>query len=141
MNQENLSIRTNMVFQAPLQKFCGITLKYQSTEYAECVFRVGENTGTPFGTIHGGVLYAMMDVASLCALLPYLNEKEHAVSHTVNFSLMDAAKEGDEVSLRARVLRRGKRVAFISVEAFVPAENGKKQIACGNITKTIIHFK
>ncbi len=141
MNDENLKLRTETVFKAPLQQFCGLTLKYQSKEYADCVFTVGENTGTPFGTIHGGVLYAMMDVAGFCALLPYLEETEHAVSHNVNYSLMRAAKDGEDVVLRARVLKRGYKVAFISVEALVFKGDEKKQIASGNVVKTIIHPK
>lgn len=141
MSDESLKLRTELIFKAPLQQFCGLTLKYQSSEYADCVFTVGENTGTPFGTTHGGVLYAMMDVASLCALIPHLKDSEHAVSHSVNFSLMRAAKDGEEVVLRARLLKRGKKVAFISVEGLVFDKDQEKQIAVGNVVKTIIHLK
>lgn len=130
--------RTKDTLSMPLHQHFGLSLITQGEGVAEAVFKVCEKSKTAAGSLHGGVLYALMDGTSLLCLISKLDESEHAVSHNVNFSLMNPAFVGDDVVLKAKVLKRGKKVAFLYVEAWISKDGDEKLIACGHVTKSII---
>ncbi len=138
MSKEMLEVRTEVALSVPMQQHCGLKLIRQDCGYAEAGFTVSENTGAPGGTLHGGVLYAMMDATSLLSLLPLLDDKVFAVIHNVTFSLMNAAFIGNKVNLKARVMKRGKKVAFMNIEAWTFEGDEERQIAQGTVTKSIV---
>ena len=90
------------------------------------------------GILHGGILYALMDVAGLFALLPLLGPKEKAVSHDVHFSIMKAGKQGYAMEIRSEVVRRGKSIAFIRVEVWRVDKGEESICATGTVTKSVL---
>lgn len=125
---------TRRVLAHRFHRDCGLVLVERDSAGAVCRFTVNEYTANPFGALHGGILYAMMDVAAFLAVLPTLEAGENAVSHDVHVSVLRPVT-GSEVTLQARILKRGRGTIFIRVEAR-DAEN--RLAATGTVTKTVV---
>lgn len=125
---------TDRVLAHRFHRDCGLTLVERDSAGAVCRFAVNEYTANPFGALHGGILYAMMDVAAFLAVLPTLAAAENAVSHDVHVSVLRPVS-GDEVTLHARILKRGRGTIFIRVEA---RDAEDRLAATGTVTKTVV---
>ncbi|WP_346622757.1 PaaI family thioesterase [Blastococcus montanus] len=126
--------RVQAVLDIPLHRFLGVQLRDERDLAAGIRFPVGEAAQNPAGMLHGGVVYALLDVASFLALLPQLGADEHAVTHDVSASLLRPVRAGATVEVTATVLRRGRAVAFLRAEATVDGE----LVATGQVTKTVV---
>ena len=122
------------VLDIPLHRFLGVELRNLQDPSAGIRFPVGKAAQNPAGMLHGGIVYALLDVASFLALLPSLNHGEHAVTHDVAASLLRPVAAGATVELSATVLRRGRAVAFMRAEATVDGV----LVATGQVTKTVL---
>ncbi|MDK3255799.1 PaaI family thioesterase [Blastococcus capsensis] len=126
--------RVQAVLDIPLHRFLGVELRDARDPSAGIRFPVGEAAQNPAGMLHGGIVYALLDVASFLALLPSLGDGEHAVTHDVAASLLRPVAAGATVELSATVLRRGRAVAFMRAEATVDGV----LVATGQVTKTVL---
>ena len=69
------------------------------------------------GTLHGGLSATLVDTISTLALtLPDGQNFSYGVSVNMDLSYMKAAKLGEEVLIEAKVLKRGRTLAFLEVE-------------------------
>ena len=89
------------------------------------------------GALHAGVLYGLMDAAAFLALVTVLKPEELAATHDIHVSVMRAVPRGEEVELRAEVIRRGVNIAFIRCDAFRLAGTGEQLAATATVTKTL----
>lgn len=121
------------VLGLPMHRMLGFELVKITREGAESRVVLDHRHGTPAGTVHGGVLYALLDPAAYMALLPHLPDGATASTHDIFVSVMRPAPIGADIRLHARVLRAGRRVAFLDAEA----RRGDDIIAAARITKTI----
>ena len=126
--------RVQAVLDIPLHRFLGVELRDELDPAAGIRFPVGESAANQAEMLHGGVVYALLDVASFLALLPSLQEGEHAVTHDLAASLLRPVAAGAIVELSATVLRRGRAVAFMRAEATVDGA----LVATGQVTKTVL---
>ena len=126
--------RVQAVLDIPLHRFLEVSLRDERDASAGIRFPVGPATLNPAQLLHGGIVYALLDVASFLALLPSLSAGEHAVTHDVSASLLRPVAAGAIVDLTATVLRRGRAVAFMRAEATVDGV----LVATGQVTKTVI---
>ena len=127
------------VLEQPLHHACELDLVSAAQGHAEIRFRVNEFTGNPQGALHGGILYAMLDVACFFAVVPELPEGQHPVSVEVHTSVLRAALSGETVRVRSWVDRPGRTLAAMRAEAFaVNAQGEQRLIATGNVTKAIL---
>ncbi|MGY2004151.1 PaaI family thioesterase [Blastococcus sp. SYSU DS1024] len=122
------------VLDIPLHRFLGVELRDAADPAAGIRFPVGPAAQNPAGLLHGGVVYALLDVASFLALLPSLGDGEHAVTHDVSASLLRPVGADSTVEVTATVLRRGRAVAFMRAEATVDGV----LVATGQVTKTVV---
>ncbi len=122
------------VLAIPLHRFLGIELLDPADPPAGIWFPVAESSQNQVGLLHGGVVTALLDVASFLALMPLLGEAEHAVTHDMSVSLLRPVGAGSRVEVSAQVLRRGRAVAFMRAEARVD----DRLVAAAQVTKTVI---
>lgn len=128
----------DIVFSLPFHRFCGISLVSQEPGKSVVHMPINDNTGNVNGVLHGGVLYAMIDVAAFLALVPLFAPGETAVSHDVHVSVMRPIPKGATLELRAAVRRRGKSIAFMQVEAWNISLPEPVLIGTGTVTKTFV---
>ena len=101
---------------------------------------------TPFATLHGAALAAVVELAGFLAVLPTLDLEEHAVTAHIATQYLRAARAGDRVEVHARLDRRSRAMGFVTVTAFTlgPSDavdhraTGHPQIATSQITKAIV---
>ncbi|MCH8544896.1 MAG: PaaI family thioesterase [Alcanivorax sp.] len=142
MNQpapNRLDLVREFVLAHPLHLACELSFVSAANGEAELTFRINDFCASPQGTLHGGILYALMDVSCFFAVGTLLPTNQHAVSVDVGTTLLRAGRKGDLVHLRAHVDRLGRTLAAMRVEAAVIMENGEEQLlATGHVNKAII---
>ena len=129
-----------LLLEQPFHRFCGIKIVKMEPGYGVIRLKAGPNVVNPVGVFHGGILYALMDVACYVGIVPTLNEGENAVSHDAHFSILRSAKTGSTLELRGRTDKRGKNIAFIRVEAWTVDKGKETLVATGMLTKSITHI-
>ncbi|XP_052258426.1 acyl-coenzyme A thioesterase 13-like [Dreissena polymorpha] len=81
----------------------------------KCALHVGEEHQNRGGTLHGGLTCTLVDAVSTWALMA-TEEPVAGVSVDLSVSFMKGARVGEEIVVDARILKRGKRLAFLSVD-------------------------
>lgn len=130
----DMATRVAGVRDIALHRFLGVALLDPERPEAGIVFPVDEPVLNNVGVLHGGVVTALLDVASYLALLPDLAEDEHAVTHDVTASLVRAVPRGARVEVSGMVVRRGRSIAFLRAEARVDGE----VVAAAQVTKSLL---
>lgn len=134
MASDHADTITDRVLRHRFHRDCGLTLVERDGDGAVCRFAVNDYTVNPAGMLHGGILYAMMDVTAYLAVLPTLAADENAVSHDVHVSVLRPVAE-NHVDLHARILRRGRGVIFVRIEA---RDAGGRTAATASVTKSVV---
>ena len=68
------------------------------------------------GIVHGGAIASLLDSASAFAVLSLLRPEEQTVTVDLTLHFLRAVRDGS-VEARAKVLRAGRRVVTVSIEA------------------------
>lgn len=103
----------------PLHKALGITLDEVRPGFARIVLRTSNLTlGGVGGSVHGGLLAAMVDMATLEALFPMFGPTDRpSGTADLNITYLRPAL-GERVTAEATVLRKGRQLAVAEVEVF-----------------------
>ena len=100
---------------------------------ATCTLVVSEALANNFGTLHGGAISTLVDVAGTLALLS-VDPTRPGISIEMNQTFCAPAKVGDEIMVRGTVLRYGRSLGFTQVDIFHGNETGPL-VATGRHTK------
>lgn len=126
--------RVRTVLEIPLHRFLNIALADPQRPEAGVLLPVEDPALNNVGVLHGGVVSALLDVASYLALLPLLADGEHAVTHDMTVSLIRPVRRGATLQLVGTVVRKGRSVVFLRAEARVAGE----VVATAQVTKTLV---
>lgn len=99
-----------------LHETLGLTLEELKPGYARIRLKTGRVTlGGVNGSVHGGVLAAMVDIAMLRAMVPLLRKSERAAGTIdLNITYLRPAV-GDYIDAIAQVLRKGRTTMVTEV--------------------------
>lgn len=103
----------------PFHRFLGLTLEEARPGVARVRLNFQESTPRGIGgSVHGGVLAAMVDIAMLRAIFTDIKPDEQpAGTADLNITYMRPA-HGPHVDAEASVLRKGRQLAVIEVSIF-----------------------
>ena len=90
----------------PFHRFAGLELVHQQPGRAWCRFEVAPSLINAAGMLHAGILYGLMDATCYLALLPMLEDGEHAGTVDLHTSLLRAAMRRQSKAPPERSLRR-----------------------------------
>lgn len=110
----------------------GMSLAGTGAGTATVLLPVGPEVVNAVGTLHGGAIATLVDVAGTIAIMGADEQQRPGVTTDLNVSYFSAGRPGTTVTARARVLKSGKTLAFVSVD--VEGEGGKL-LAQGRMTK------
>ena len=101
----------------PLNQMLGITLVEQKAGYGRIVLQKNAKTPTGIGgSVHGGILSAMVDIVMLVAVFGEMREGEQpAGTAELNITYLRQA-HGDNIYATAHQIKRGRQLAVIDVE-------------------------
>lgn len=126
--------RLERVEKFPLHQQLGINSIKASEDKADFTIVVNDSAVNPNGVLHGGVLYLLCDVCAYSALVGGLSQEQEAVTHDIHVSVLRSVKKGEKLTFSAQVIKKGKSICVMKVEASV----GKKITAISTVTKSII---
>jgi len=95
---------------------------------------VNPNTLNPSGYYHGGIMYTLCDCCAYSGVLSILESNEEAVTHDIHISVLRPGKLNDKVIYQSKLVKRGRTLCFIDVEARIEG----KLIATARVTKSIV---
>ncbi len=101
----------------PYHKSLGIMVLEQSPGYGKIALRKDENTpGGIGGSVHGGVLAAMVDIVMLVAIFAEMREGEQPAG-TAELSITYIHQtHGDHIYAEANVIKRGRQLSLVEVD-------------------------
>ncbi len=101
----------------PFVDFVGCTFSNVEEGNCSCTLEVRDELLNPSGTAHGGVAFAMADSAMATGLMAVLDEGQQCSTIEVKISFIKPMQPGT-LRCEARLLRRGKRIAFMEAQVF-----------------------
>ncbi len=133
---EHAQRHSRALLEHAYQRYCGLHLLEQRPGFCQCRLVVTEAIDNLSHTLHGGVLYSMLDVVSMLATLPMLEADEYALTNSFNSMMMSATPLGAEVLLEAEVVRCGRNMIFTQSHAFKIVEGSRRvQVASAQLSK------
>ena len=104
----------------PFMEYNGIEICDISLDHSVLKATITDNSKNPYGMIHGGLMYTMMDCVSGITA----RADNHAyVTQNVYVNYLGNVKDQDVIYAEGTVVRRGKTVTII--HAIVRTEDGK----------------
>jgi len=113
--------------------WAGIKLVETAQGFAHMVFTPRAEMLTPWGTLNGGVLNALVEVPAFFALLTELAPNELPVTNDIFLQHVRPLPGDGEYHLAGRILRKGKNMAWLETTVSV----GGKPCTFARITKTL----
>ncbi len=126
--------RLEKVINLPLHQQLGVKQISSSEGIGELPITVNESAVNPNGFLHGGIVYLLADVCAYAGLLSMLDPKQDAVTHDIHVSVIRPATLGDSLLFQSKVIRLGKRIAFLEVQVL----KDNSIIASARVTKSIV---
>ena len=130
MNQAEL----DRVRQLPLHYSWGIRDIQSQKGLSEVLVEVTEDMRNPAHMLHGGLIYALCDVAAYTALLSRIDESQTGVTHQINVQVIRPVNLGDKMIIKGRLIRLGRSLSFLESKAYV----NDKLVASATITKSMV---
>ena len=98
-------------------KMLGVTLVEHRPSYGKIVLKKDENTPTGSGgSVHGGVLAAMVDIVMLVAMFAEMRDSEQPAG-TAELSITYLRQShGEQIYAEANVVKRGRQLSFVEVD-------------------------
>lgn len=106
--------------QVPYARLLGLELVGAERGSAAFAMDVREDLKRMGGILHGGAVVSLLDTAAACAVHTILEPGDRTVTVDLTVHFLRPFGSG-RLQARARVLRAGRRIAFLSVEATDPA--------------------
>lgn len=138
MSKGILADSQDRILTHPFHQACEFSILNAENGLSHTQFKVNPFTKNIEGALHGGILYALLDVTAFVALATRLRPGQHAVSVDVHYAVLNAAMLGETVEMEAQVDRSGATLGFMRVEAYVrEADGNKRLIGTGHVTKSV----
>lgn len=129
------------ILASPLHQAVGLRVRAAAGGQSRLRFQVNEFCLNITGHLHGGITYAMVDVACFLALASRLEPGRHGVTVDMQVSVLRPAGRGDQIIVKGRLDRLGRQIAHMRAEVFVDSAEGEKLIATGSVTKSVIEVQ
>ena len=97
----------------PINRYLGFRLVSRSDAEAIVELDVRPELLQEYGVVHGGILAALADTASVYLIQPALSDAESMTSVEFKVNFLAAARPGaDVLRARASLIRKGRRIAL-----------------------------
>lgn len=122
------------VAEVEFHRYLGLSIDRVEAGSATLTVPPGTAAANNVGLLHGGILYALLDVVVYLAAMPLLDPTTNAVTHDVHCSVLRPGKAADGVRFEGRVLRAGRSLIFGESEAFC----ADRLVARATVTKSVV---
>jgi uncharacterized protein (TIGR00369 family) len=126
--------RSEAAIGTPLLRFLGAELVDEGDPASGISLLAGEQSVNAVDYLHGGAISTVLDVAAYLSLLPDLGDDEEAITHNLFVSYLAAVKGSAQLTATATVVRRSRRLAFVTAEL----RDRTRLVATAQVTKSIV---
>lgn len=116
LTAEELALLEEIFRQVPYVRLLGLEFVAAERGSATFALEVREELTRMGGILHGGAVVSLMDTAAACAVHTLLEPGERTVTVDLTTHFLRPGGTG-RVEARARVLRKGRRIVILNVEA------------------------
>ena len=120
---------------SPFRDFLGLKFKKVANGCSECELEFNKDLTNPYGTLHGGVIFAMADSGMGTALYSSLAEDEMCSTIETKIVYFKAVKVGTD-TCTSKVIHRSKRIAVLESELKQGSRAVAKAIATWSVFKS-----
>ena len=99
----------------PFMEYNDIEVESVSLDKSRLIAHIGENSLNPYGMVHGGLLYTMMDCT---AGITARADGNIYVTQNCYVNFLSNVSDAKEVYCESDVIRRGKTIVVVHVKAF-----------------------
>jgi uncharacterized protein (TIGR00369 family) len=117
---EELERLRGLFSRVPFVRLLGLEFVGAERGSAAFALDVREDLTRMGGIVHGGAVFSLLDTAAACAVHTILEPGDRTVTVDLTTHFLRPFSTG-RLHARARVLRAGRRIAFLSAEATDPA--------------------
>jgi uncharacterized protein (TIGR00369 family) len=135
MEKTRLEVYKESMESLPLHQFLGLKVEELGDGGSQVSIPIDGHTVNALDILHGGVTYAVSDVAAFLAAASTLGPGEFAVTVDYQCSIYRGAA-GGSVTFQAQVTRRTRRLAFMNVKVL---DNHGELLAEARVTKAITY--
>lgn len=114
-----IDVRSRLLLDHAYQRYCGVALIVQRPGFCRTRIEVTEAIDNLGQTLHGGVIYSLMDVTSMLATLPMVEAHHYPLTTSFSVNVLRPAERGVSVEFEAEVTRAGRRVIFSQARAII----------------------
>ena len=125
-----------LMSEFPLHKRLGFELVTAADGHAEARATVRPDVLNAGGVLHGGVMYAVLDITAFCAAMTVTPSRTNAATHDIHVQVLRHSPPDAVLTLTADVRKIGKRLVFLDADATLDG----KTIALARVTKSLIPF-
>jgi len=101
----------------PFHKVLGITVLERRPSYGKIVLLKDENTPSGIGgSVHGGVLAAMVDIVMLVAMFAEMRDGEQPAGTAELGITYLRQTHGKHIYAEAKVVKRGRQLSFVEID-------------------------
>jgi uncharacterized protein (TIGR00369 family) len=133
IDADTLEARIESVRSVALHRHLGLRVEEYGRGASRLVLPATPKALNNVGTLHGGILYAVLDTACYCAGAGMWAANENAVTLDIHVQVLRPGGTHD-VELRGWVLKRGRTTLFGKSEAW----SDGKLVAAAAVTKSIV---
>jgi uncharacterized protein (TIGR00369 family) len=133
VSEVQLRRRAALALTPPLLEFLGISSVDEADPASGLSLMPKGNALNALGAPHAGALSTVLELAAYLALLPQLADGEEAVTHQISASYLARAEGGAALIAKGEVLRRTRRLAFVSTSL----RQEDRLLAMAQVTKSI----
>ena len=116
LSADDLSLLRETFAQVPYARLLGMEFVSAERGAAAFALEVREELTRMGGIVHGGALASLLDTAAAFAVHTVIEAEARTVTVDLTVHFLRPASQG-RVEATARVLRRGRRICILSVEA------------------------
>ena len=113
---EELERLREIFSRVPFVRLLGLEFVSAERGVAAFALDVREELTRMGGILHGGAVFSLLDTAAACAVHTILEPEDRTVTVDLTIHFLRPFSSG-RLHARARVLRSGRRIAFLPVEA------------------------
>lgn len=133
LSAADIEDRSRRAVEVPLLRFLDVSLVEGDGPEWSLGLALTPNVLNAVDALHGGAIATVLEVAAYLAVVPHLEQDEEALTHGFSASYLAPAPPGKDIRAAGSLLRRTRRLAFLSAEL----RSGDVLVAVASVTKSI----
>ena len=102
----------------PFGELIGLSFSKRASGYSQCGLEIHEKLHNPYGVLHGGVLYSLVDTGMGGALFSRLDDDQLCATVEIKISYFRFVTSGT-LSCESKVVHKGRRLGFVESEVSI----------------------